>query len=314
MDERLDPEMRAAKQQADNAAATMPPVSLLPPLDASRAINEELLLGLSQGGPTMHSTEELWVNAQGRRVLCRLHRPNANPNLPVIVWFHGGGWVFSSIDTHDRLVREIAAGAQVATINVDYSLSPEAKFPRAVLEGADVIRQIALKAESWGLDPARIAAGGDSAGGNIALGAAMLLRDAHGPALSALLTCYPVTDAACDSLTYQEFAEGYGLTRAGMMAYWDCYLASPADRFNPLASPLLGNCTDLPPSYVITAELDVLRDEGIAMATRMKQAGVDVVLDTCPGVLHGFMRLTGSVTAARDACARASAWLKATLG
>jgi acetyl esterase len=314
MDERIDPEMRAAKKRMDDAAAAMPPLSMLPPLDASRAISDQLQLPWAEGGPLMHGTEERWVFAQGRRVLCRLHRPNADPDLPVLVWFHGGGWVWSSIDTHDRLVRELAASGQVATINVDYSLAPEAKFPRAVLECADAVRQIALHAREWGLDPGRIAVGGDSAGGTLALATALLLRDTNGPQLRALLAVYPVTDAGCDTLTYQEFAEGYGLTRAAMQAYWGQYLRDEADRFNPLASPLCADATDLPSSYVIVAELDVLRDEGIAMAEKMKAAGVEVTLDICPGVLHGFMRLTGAVGVARDAALRAGAWLQRTLG
>ncbi len=313
MDERLDPDMRAAKKLMDEAAARMPPISLMLPIDASRMINDELLLPLAQGGPNMHETREIWVSAQGRRILCRLHRPIDALNLPVLVWFHGGGWVFSSIDTHDRLVRDLAAAGNVATINVDYSLSPEAKFPRAVLEAADVVRQIAVHARAWGLNPDRIAIGGDSAGGNLALGAAMLLRDTNGPMLSALLTAYPVTDAACDSPTYQEFAEGYGLTRAGMVAYWECYLANQADRLNPIASPLRGDCAGLPPSYVFVAELDVLRDEGIAMAKKLEAAGVETVLDICPGMLHGFARLTEHVGVARAVIARAGAWLAGVL-
>jgi acetyl esterase len=123
-----------------------------------------------------------------------------------------------------------------------------------------------------------------------------------------------VTDAACDSPAYQEFAEGYGLTRAGMKAYWECYLASPADRLNPLASPLRGDCAGLPPSYVFVAELDVLRDEGVAMAKKLQNAGVETVLDICPGMLHGFARLTETVGVAREVIARAGAWLTTTLG
>ena len=138
MDERLDPEMRAAKQRMDAAASELPPVTLLPPIDASRAINDRLNLAWAEGGPTMHSTVEHWVFARGRRVLCRMHRPTEAATLPVLIWFHGGGWVWSSLDTHDRLVREYAAASGLATINVDYALSPEAKFPQALLECADV--------------------------------------------------------------------------------------------------------------------------------------------------------------------------------
>ena len=258
----------------------------------------------------MQESRELWISAQGRRVLCRLHRPNADPNLPVLIWFHGGGWVWSSIDTHDRLVRELAAAGQVATLNVDYSLSPEAKFPRAMLEATDVVRQVALQAHQLGLDPARIAVGGDSAGGNLAFAAALYLRDNNGPALRALLPIYPVTNAACDTLSYGEFSEDFGLTREAMQAYWAAYLRDETDGRHPLASPLLADVSGLPPCHMTVAELDVLRDDGIAMAEKLKAAGVEVEVDLCPGVLHGFIRLTAAVGVARDAVARAGAFLQ----
>eukprot|EP01037_Dinobryon_pediforme_P001968 gene1968-2004_t len=311
MDERLDPEMRAAKQRMDAAAAELPPVTLLPPIDASRAINDRLNLAWAEGGPAMHSTEERWVFARGRRVLCRMHRPTEASILPVLIWFHGGGWVWSSLDTHDRLVREYAAASGLATINVDYALSPEAKFPQALLECAAVVRAISAEAATWGIDPARIAIGGDSAGGNLALATALMLRDAGGPVLRGVLTPYPVTSSDFTHPSYREFAEGYGLTRAGMMAYWDLYTRDDADRLNPLASPLRANLTGLPPVMIQVAELDILSDEGLAMARRLTEAGVPTTVETCQGMLHGFMRLSGAVSGARDAIARASAWLKA---
>ena len=312
MDERLDPEMHAAKQRMDQAAAALPPVTLAAPLDASRAINDQLNLIWAEGGPAMFATSERWVAARGRRVLCRMHRPSAHETLPVVVWFHGGGWVWSSIDTHDRLVREYAAAGGVAVINVDYTLSPEAKFPHALLECADVVRHLAAHAADWGIDPARILVGGDSAGGNLALATALLLRDAGGPTLRGILAAYPVTSADFTTPSYREFDEGYGLTRAGMMAYWDLYTRDHADRLNPLAAPLRADLAGLPRTLIQVAQLDVLRDEGLAIGRKMLAAGVDVTLETCPGVLHGFMRLSGAVDVARQAITRAGAWLKQT--
>jgi acetyl esterase len=314
MYERLDPEMRAARIAMDKAASLRPPVTLAPPLDASRAINDELALLLAESGPEMAATTEHWVFARGRRVLCRMHRPVLAETLPVIVWFHGGGWVWSSIDTHDRLVREYAAAAGIATINVDYSLSPEAKFPHALFECAEVVRHIAAHAEQWGIDPARILVGGDSAGGNLALATALLMRDHGGPSLCGILAAYPVTSADFTRASYQEFDQGFGLTRAGMAEYWNLYTRDHADRLNPLAAPVLAEVTGLPPTLIQVAELDVLRDEGLAMGEKMRQAGIDVTLETCPGMLHGFMRLSGSVTGAADAIARAGLWLKRVTG
>ena len=251
-----------------------------------------------------------WLSARGRRVLCRLHRPTADATLPVLVWLHGGGWVWASIDTHDRLVRELAAASGMAAISVDYALSPEARFPQAVLECVDAVRKIAASAADWGIDPARIVIGGDSAGGNLAAAVAIALRGGDGPKLAGLHLAYPVTDADFETPSYREFAEGYGLTRAGMQAYWNLYLRDPADRLNPLAAPLRDPQHNLPPTLVQVAELDVLRSEGERLAAKMAQAGGQASLKTYPGMLHGFLRYTQSVTTARTAVADAGTWLR----
>ncbi len=313
-DPRWDPEMRAAKQAMDAAAAQFPPVQLAEPLDQHRAVHEALQLAWARGGPAMEMTEDLWIFARGRRVLCRLHRPRATGVLPVLVWFHGGGWVWASVDTHDRLVRELAMAGGVAVVSVDYALSPEAKFPQAVLEGAGVVRRLAAEAEAWGLDPSRLLLGGDSSGGNLALATALTLREGAGPQLAGLLTVYPVTDPDFEQPSYREFAEGYGLTTAMMRTYWDMYLRDPADRTNPLAAPARAELAGLPPTLIQLAELDVLRSDGERLAARLEAAGVDCTRLTYPGVLHGFMRLTEAVTTARIAVADAGRWLRRVAG
>ena len=311
---RWDPEMRQARAIMDAEAAKYPPVLPQEPFDAHRQVNDTLNMIWARGGPVMADTADRWVFARGRRVLCRLHRPRRDKVLPVLVWFHGGGWVWSSVDTHDRLVREYAEGGEVAIVSVDYALSPEARFPQAVLECAAVVRHLAAHAPAWGIDPARILLGGDSAGGTLALAAALALRDGGGPALSGLLCAYPVTDCDFESPSYREFAEGFGLTRAAMQAYWNLYTRDPADRLNPLAAPLRGNQTGLPPTLIQVAELDVLRSDGERMAEAMRRDGVDVTLETYAGVLHGFMRLSSAVGKSRAAIASASAWLRARVG
>ncbi len=310
MSDRINPQMRAAKARMDAMAAQYPPVTLTGDRAASRAVNETLSLAWTGDAPAMAVTEERWVPARGRRVLCRLHRPTHDRGLPLLVWLHGGGFVFGTIDTHDRLVREYAAGAGVATVSIDYALAPETRFPGALLECAAVVRAIAADAARWGIDPARIVIGGDSAGGNLAWALALLLRDTGGPSLRGLLTPYPVAEASCATASFAEFADGFGLSRAGMQAYWEAYLRDEADRLHPLASPLRGDLGRLPPALVQVAELDVLRDEGIALAQKAQKAGVDVTLEQCPGVLHGFMRLSGAVDEAREAIARACTWLR----
>ena len=313
-DPRWDPEMRAARQAMDAAAAQFPPVQLAEPLDQHRAVNDALQMRWARGGPVMELTEDLWIFARGRRVLCRLHRPRAAGLLPVLVWFHGGGWVWSSVDTHDRLARELAAAGRVATVLVDYALAPEAKFPQAVLECAGVVRRLATEAEAWGLDASRILIGGDSSGGNLAFATALALRDGGGPKLAGLLAVYPVTDPDFGQPSYREFAEGYGLTAAMMRAYWDLYLRDPADRADPLAAPARAELAGLPPTLIQLAELDVLRSDGERIAARLVAAGVDCTQLSYAGMAHGFMRLTETVTRARIAVADAGAWLQRVAG
>jgi acetyl esterase len=311
MPHRIDPEQRAATARRDAEAAKLPPVTTSEPLGPSRVINEQLAMLYGKGGPAMAETREYWLPIRGRRMQVRIHKPTLGTKLPVLVWFHGGGWVFQSIDSHDRLVREIAAAAGCAAVSVDYSLAPESRFPQPLLECVDSVR--ALAETDWGLDTSRIALGGDSAGGNLALAAAVHLRDAGGPKLRAILTPYPVTDADFTSPSYTEFAEGFGLTRAGMAAYWDLYCSHLADRLNPLAAPLRADCAGMPPTLIQLAELDVLRSDGERMAAKMRAAGVDVTLTVYPGMLHGFVRLTEVVGKARDAVGEAGAWLKGKL-
>ena len=235
--DRVDPEMRAARARMDAEAATQPPVTLAEPIGVSRAVSERLAMSYCVGGPVMAETIEHWLFVRGRRLLCRVHKPRTDAPLPVFVWLHGGGFVFQSIDSHDRLVREFAVAGDVATVSVDYSLAPESRFPMALLECSDVVR--ALAATDWGLDTTRIAVGGDSSGGNLALATAIYLRDVGGPKLCGVLVPYPVTSADFTSPSYTAFAIGFGLTRARMQAYWGLYIRDEADRLNPLAAPLL---------------------------------------------------------------------------
>jgi acetyl esterase len=312
-DPRWDSEMLAVRRRMEEMASLHPPVLPVEPFDDHRAVNDALNMPWAEGGPAMADSKDMWVSARGRRVLCRLHRPRTDAPLPVLVWFHGGGWVWSSIDTHDRLAREYAAAADVAVINVDYALSPEAKFPQAVLECAAVVRAVAADGGAWGVDAARLALGGDSAGGNLALATALLLRDTAGPAPRGLLAAYPVAAPDFTTPSYREFDQGYGLTTAAMRGYWDLYLRDAADRHNPLAAPLLADHAGMPPTLIQLAELDVLRCEGEHLAERMREAGVRVTSETIEGVAHGFMRLTGHVGRAREAVARAGVWLREAL-
>jgi acetyl esterase len=310
-DTRMDPEMAAFQAMMEARARDFPPIRLERPFDAARTSNDALNLTLA-GGPEMAESRELWLPVRGRRLACRLHRPAAAPGpLPVLVYLHGGGWVWNSIDTHDRTMREYAAASGCAVLGPDYALSPEAVFPQALEECASVVRVLAARGEEWGLDGSRLVLGGDSAGANLALGAALLLREqAPELRLHGLLLNYGVYDCRFDTPSYHEFAEGYGLTRERMRFYWDCYAPQQADRYSPFASPLRADLRGLPPVHMTLTELDVLASENRAMAARLREAEVAVSKVAFPGTVHGFLRAAGHVSAAGRAFAEAGAWLR----
>lgn len=317
-DERWDSEMLAVLAALDAAAAAQPqaPTDAAQPAptpEVQRALDERLAIEAAGPGPEVALVADHAVPAGGRRVLCRLYHPRPGTALPVVVYLHGGGWVWFSIDTHDRLARELALAGEAAVLSVDYALAPEARFPTAVMEAAAVVRHIAAHGAAWGLDPTRIALAGDSAGGNLAFGTALLLRDTAGPQLSAILAFYPVCDMDYATPSYREFGEGYGLTTARMRECWDAYLAHPADRWNPLAAPLRGRLDGLAPTLILLAELDVLRSEGEAMAGALERAGVPTTVEVVAGMAHGFIRHTRRVGRACAALARAGAWLRLVL-
>ncbi len=309
-----DPEMLAFQKDYTEAAAKLPPISFQRPFDPQRLINDSLALVNAEGGPAMAETRDRWVFGRGRRILCRVHKPSLDPGLPVLVYFHGGGWVWASIDTHDRLTREYAALSGCAVVSVDYALSPEARFPQAIEECAAVVRWIGAHGAEWGLDPARIALGGDSAGGNLALGTALLLREGGGMPLRGILALYPVCDADFTRPSYRAYgAGGYFLTEEKMRFYWNAYAPEDAERLNPLAAPLRADLRALPPTFVQVAQLDVLHDEGEALAAKLHHAGVDVTFEPVGGVIHGFLRASGKVAKAQEALASGAEWLRAVM-
>lgn len=310
-DTRLDPEMAAFQSMMEERAQAFPPIRLERPFDPARAINDALNLTLG-GGPEMAESRDIWMLVRGRRLACRLHRPatSAGP-LPVLIYLHGGGWVWNSIDTHDRTMRELAAASGCAVLGPDYALSPEAVFPQALEECLGVVRQVAERGGEWGLDGARIALGGDSAGANLALGTALLMREAAPEiVLRGLQLGYGVYDCRFDTPSYEEFAEGFGLTRERMRFYWDCYAPELAHRLSPYAAPLRADLRGLPPVHMTLTELDVLASENFDMAVRLREAGVAVEEAFFPGTVHGFLRAAGHVGAADRAFAQAGAWLR----
>jgi acetyl esterase len=229
----------------------------------------------------------------------RVYTPEGEPPFPIVVWFHGGGWVVGTLDTYDPLCRALAAAVPAVVVSVDYRLAPEHPYPAAVEDAYAATAWASRNAAALGGAQHRLAVAGDSAGGNLAAAVALGARDRGGPAIAFQLLVYPVLDAAGDTGSWAEFAEGHYLTAAGMRWYWDHYLAG-ADGRAPDASPLRAAFVGgLPPALVIGADHDILRDEGEAYAARLRDAGVDATATRYPGVVHGFLRWR-AVTAAAD--------------
>jgi acetyl esterase len=234
------------------------------------------------------------------QVSIRIFRPaGATGTLPVLLYTHGAGWVFGNAHTHDRLVRELTVRAEAATVFVNYSLSPEAKYPTALDEIYATLQWIAAHGSEHALDPSRIAVAGDSVGANMTAATAIRAKRRGGPTLAGQLLFYPVTDANFDTASYHQFATGYFLARDGMKWFWDQYTTDPAQRAEITASPLrasLEDLTGLPPALVIVGEADVLRDEGEAYAAKLREAGVPTTAVRYQGIIHDFVM----VNAMRD--------------
>ena len=235
--------------------------------------------------------------------------------LPAVVYFHGGGWVVGDRETHERFARKIAARAGAAVVLVDYQRSPEVRYPIAVEEAYAATKYLFENAKVFDFDASRLAVAGDSSGGNLAAVVALLAKERGGPALRAQILFYPVTDAQFDTPSYQKFAEGYMLSRETMKWFWDQYLPDLEARKQPTASPLRASTEQLkglPPAMVITAEFDVLRDEGEAYARKLAEAGVEVEPKRYPGTIHEFANLyaTAGTTEARKAVKSAAEYLR----
>ena len=252
--------------------------------------------------PDVAAVTDRRVPVQGAEITVRLYAPAGAGPHPALVFYHGGGWVIGDLDTHDGLCRTLTNAAGCIVASVDYRLAPETKYPAAAEDSYAALVWLAANAARLGIDPRRIAVGGDSAGGNLSTVVALMARDRKGPALAAQILIYPVTDHNLDTPSYHENATGYVLTREGMRWFWRHYLVREEQGQEPLASPLRApSLAGLPPALVITAACDPLRDEGEAYAARLRDAGVPVTLTRYDGMFHGFIRMTRFLDKARAA-------------
>lgn len=231
----------------------------------------------------------------------RIYRPDAGDAKPCLVFFHGGGWVIGDLDTHDAPCRMLAKESGYVVIAVDYRLAPEHPYPTPLDDGYNAFCWIHENAQQLGIDPNKLAVGGDSAGGNMAAVVCLRARDESGPPIQHQLLIYPVTNAAMDTESYQDNGEGYMLTRSTMSWFFDHYLVEQ-DRQQPFVSPLLASDLGrLPPATVFTAEFDPLRDEGEAYGKRLEQAGVRTLIKRFDGQIHGFFTMTDAMPEALEA-------------
>ena len=241
-------------------------------------------------------------------IACRVYTPVRGDMLPALLYLHGGGWVLGDIDSHDSACRALARRAGCIVVNVDYRLAPEHRFPEPLEDAWAALAWLYENAAAIGVDPERIAVGGDSAGGNLSAVLARWARDRGGPKVAAQLLIYPVTDFDLDTPSYRTVGTGYGLTRESMRWYWEQYLSHPGDGASPDASPLRAtDFSNLAPALVITCELDPLESEGSAYAAALRAAGVSVEHIHEPDMIHGYIRMAGAIGRARkswDDCAR----------
>lgn len=263
--------------------------------------------------PAVASVQDRDIPGPRGALRVRIYRPGGQGNRPVVVFFHGSGFVICSIDTHDGLCRQICNRAGMVVVSVDYALAPEHPFPAAPEDCLAATLWVAQNAAEFGGDPARLVLAGDSAGGNLAAVTALRLRDSGGPAIAAQLLMYPVTDHPSAGMpSYAERGQGYGLTAAAMGWFWNHYLTDPAQGADPMASPnRAADLSRLPPAYVITAEYDPLRDEGAAFARRLAEAGNTVAHVNVPDANHGFLSWTGLIDTADTTLQAACDWLAA---
>ena len=310
---KLDPQARALIERL--AATGAPPLHTLPPEEARRAYRASRA-ALAPAPARVEEIREVSIPGPAGPLRARLYRPaGAGSAPPGLVYFHGGGFIYGDLDTHDVVCRGIAQGTPCAVVSVDYRLAPEHRFPAAVEDAFAATAWIAANGAALGIDPARLVVAGDSAGGNLAAVTALMARDAGGPALSMQVLVYPTTDFAEETESVARFAEGYLLTREGIRWVKRSYLRDERDAFDWRASPLrAGDFSRLPAAYVITAGFDPLRDEGGAYAERLAKAGTAVTHECFEGQVHGFLLMGADMAAAGHAIHRIGQMLRMHFG
>lgn len=299
------------------AAGAGQPLETLTPKDARGVlVGAQASVKVDLSGITV---ETRTIDVDGQAITLKVVRPEgARGVLPGFMFFHGGGWVLGDYPTHERLIRDLVVGSGAAAIYVDYTPSPEARYPTAINQAYAATNWVADNGSKIGVDGSRLAVAGNSVGGNMAAVVALKAKAAGTPKLRFQLLLWPVTDANFNNASYNQFAEGHFLTRGMMEWFWDNYTSDPKQRNEIYASPLrasLEQLQGLPPALVQTAEMDVLRDEGEAYARRLNAAGVAVTSVRYNGMIHdyGLLNVVAEVPAVRSAMDQAAQALKNSL-
>ncbi len=299
----LDPQIA----QILKALEGSPPMETLPVAQ----LRASMLVTPVERRTAVGAVRDIDVPGGAHTIPARLYVPHDVRRNGLTVFFHGGGFVIGSLETHDHVCRDLCKETGAAVFSVDYRLAPEHKFPAGPDDCLQAVRWAAEHARSLGVDASRIVIAGDSAGATLAAVTALRLRDEGGPVLRAQVLIYPVTDYHTPATpSYIENASGYSLTRAAMIRFWGDYVSDEAQALNPHASPLrASSLAGLPGTLVLTAEFDPLRDEGEKYAQRLLNAGVPVTLWRHDGLIHGFFRMALASTRAKEAIVRTSAWI-----
>ncbi|MHB8530881.1 MAG: alpha/beta hydrolase [Caulobacteraceae bacterium] len=314
----VDPEIQVFVARVSEAYAAHPPFDRLTP-DEAREVAEIVREPWRRGGPAMRRISERVLDVAPSPVRIRIYEPETRPEDgapgPALVYSHGGGWMIFSLDTHDRLMREYAHRSGLLVIGVDYARAPEARFPIALEQVVGVTRWLRGHGPEIGVDPDRVALGGDSAGGNLSFGAALKLRDEGEPkAVAALLLNYTGFQPDCSDAAERAFGgPGFMLNRAEKKRFWSGYLASPDDARNPLAAPIGARLDGLPPVFLTVAECDILAEQNHLMARRLEKAGVATRVEVYRGATHSFLEAVSIAKIAERALEDGALWLRAQL-
>jgi len=289
-----------ARQLLDQLEKLHPPITSLS-VEEVRRLREVIYPKLWGEKEAIANVEDRFIPGAAGEIQARVYQPAINAPLPLLVYFHGGGWVTCSVDAYDGLCRAIANRAECVVVSVNYRLAPEHKFPSAVKDAYAATVWVARNAQALGGDPGRIAIGGDSCGGNLTAAVALMAREQKYPSLSFQLLLYPCVDYEFERPSCLENAKGYYLTLDAMHWFWKHYLTSETDAANPYASPLRAeNLSDLPPALIITAEFDPLRDQGEAYAKRLQEANVPVIYKCYDGMIHCFLSFPKQIERAKE--------------